>query len=251
MAKVKDEKTDAELLHGRREKLRQNFDKLGLQSFHDSHVLEYALGFCVPRVDTHPTAHRLLETFGSLANVVDAHPSKLEKVPGMGKNSAYLIAFLRQFVTYYMGSKTKQDRISTSADAIEHLREFMKTLGVEEFVLMALNKNGKVLLEKKVEGTLNRVNIDLRDVMDMVLRVKASAVVLAHNHPEDTPDPSDSDVLFTRAMVNLLTPLGIQLVDHLIFSRTDDVYSFRESKFLELFINEHKEFARNRNFAYT
>ena len=248
MAKVKDPKVDAQIHHGRREKLRESFEKHGLHTFNETQVIEYALGFCIPRVDTNPTAHRLMNAFGSLSNVVDAHPSKLKNVEGIGHNAAYFLSFLRQFVTFYMARKPATKKIQSNADAIEYLREVMKTYATEQFVLIALDKGGNILHEDQVKGTLSRVNIELRDVVDMILRTRATAVVLAHNHPDDSASPSDCDIMFTRCIVNMLTPLNIQLIDHLIFSKTDDVFSFRDQNYLELFAREHKKYFRSKDY---
>jgi len=248
MAKIKDPKIDAEIHHGRREKLRNSFEQHGLQTFNETQVIEYALGFCIPRVDTNPTAHRLIKTFGSLAAVFDAHPSKLEAVDGIGNKAAYFLSFLRQFVTYYTSAKRQSKTIRSSQDAKDHLQELMKTYENERFVLIALDKKGRILLQEQFQGTLSRVNVEPRDIVDMIFRVRASAVVLAHNHPEDGASPSDSDVMFTRCAVNILTPFNIQLVDHLIFSKTDEVYSFRSEGLIDLFVQEHKAYIKSRGF---
>lgn len=249
MSKVKDPQTDAELFHGRRAKQRENFEKSGLDGFHESHVLEFALGFCVPRIDTHPTAHRLLKTFGTLANVVNTHPKQLESVEGMGKQSAAFLNFLKHFVTFYMKSAHKLNKIQTSQDAIDHLREVMRTYSTEEFVMIILGLDGEILWQEQVRGTINKVNLEFRDIVETVVRFKsARAIIIAHNHPETSANPSESDTLFTRALVNTLMPLGIEMRDHLIFSKTGEVFSFRNSRLVEMFVNEHQKYSRSRDW---
>ena len=66
MAKIKDLETDKQIHHGRREKLRALFLKYGLESFNEVQVIEFALGLSIPRIDTNPAAHRLINKFGSL-----------------------------------------------------------------------------------------------------------------------------------------------------------------------------------------
>lgn len=250
MAKIKDDAVDKQIHHGRREKLRKSFLDFGLVSFNETQVLEYALGLAIPRLDTNPTAHRLINTFGSLNGVIDAHPDKLREVSGIGEQAAIFLNFLKQFVTYYQRkSRDRNAKINTPSQAINHLREVMKTYSTEQFVLLCLDKSGAIILEQTTSsGDLDKVDINLRQIIDIVLRVKTASVIVAHNHLGESPSPSDADIMLTRWLVNIFTPLGIQFVDHIIFAAGDAVYSFYEHKLLEVFKREHKSFALSRDF---
>ena len=63
-----------------RQRLRDRFLKEGLDNFDELYVLELLLFYCIPRVDTNPIAHRLLQHFGSLTAVLEANPEELEKI---------------------------------------------------------------------------------------------------------------------------------------------------------------------------
>ena len=73
---------------GHREKMRQRFLSGGLDHFADHEALELLLYYAIPRRDTNPIAHALLERFGSLSRVLEAAPEELEKVPGVGRRTA-------------------------------------------------------------------------------------------------------------------------------------------------------------------
>jgi DNA repair protein RadC len=250
MAKIIDPKTDSQIHHGRREKLRKSFLDFGLVSFNETQVLEYALGLAIPRLDTNPTAHRLMNTFGTLAGVIDAHPDKLREVSGIGEQAAIFLNFLKQFVTYYQRKCRAPDtRITTPAHAIEYLSQVMKTYSTEQFVLLCLDKNGSVILEQTTTSKeLDKVEINLREIVDIVLRVKTAAVIVAHNHLGENADPSDADIILTRYLVNIFTPLSIRVIDHIIFASSGATYSFHERKLLDVFKREHTSFATSRDF---
>ena len=76
---------------GHRQRKKERFLAEGLGGFADHEVLELLLYYAIPRRDTNETAHRLLERFGTLQNVLHAHPRELEKVPGVGPNAAVLL----------------------------------------------------------------------------------------------------------------------------------------------------------------
>jgi DNA repair protein RadC len=223
---------------------------LGLEVFSETQVLEYALGIAIPRVDTNPIAHRLVSTFGGLAGVIDAHPDKIQEVAGIGETASIFLNFLKQFITYYQNNaKGKRTKIRTPADAICYLREVMKTYSTEQFVLLCLDKSGAIILEQTTtSGDLDKVDINLRQIVDIALRVKTTSVIIAHNHLGENANPSDADIMLTRWLVNILTPLGVKVIDHIIFARAGAIYSFHEHKLLEIFKREHKSFSLSRDF---
>jgi len=250
MPKIKDTAVDKQIHHGRREKLRKSFLDFGLVSFNETQVLEYALGLAIPRLDTNPTAHRLINTFGSLNGVIDAHPDKLREISGIGEQAAIFLNFLKQFVTYYQRkARDERAKITTPAQAIEYLREVMKTYSTEQFVLLCLDKSGAIILEQTTtSGDLDKVDINLRQIVDIALRVKTASVIIAHNHLGENANPSDADIMLTRWLVNIFTPLSIKVIDHIIFSAKGSVYSFNEHKLIGIFAKEHKSFALSRDF---
>ena len=87
---------------GHRERLRRRFLQEGLDNFDELQVLELLLFYAIPRRDTNPIAHALLEQFGSLSGVLEAPVSALAQVPGMGENAATLIQLVTATSRYYM-----------------------------------------------------------------------------------------------------------------------------------------------------
>ena len=76
---------------GHRQRMRQRFEQQGDDGFHDHELLEMLLSCALPRVNTNPIAHELLQTFGSVTGVLDAPSAELMKVPGIGPNAAMLL----------------------------------------------------------------------------------------------------------------------------------------------------------------
>jgi len=242
MSKIQDLKTDEQIHRGRREKLRKRIADYGLATLNETEVLEYALGIAIPRMDTNPTAHRLITSFGSLDGVISAHPDKLKTVDGVGDQAAYFLYFLKQFVSYFMATEKHEKKIETPASACEYLREIMKTYPTEHFIVLCLDKSGAVMLRQVIRGNLDSVHVDLREIIEVILRVHTASVVFAHNHVDGNINPSDADMQMTRTLINTLIPLGVNLLDHIIFGDNKE-YSFARSGILEIFRREHRAFA--------
>ena len=79
---------------GHRKRLRQRFAQQGADGFQDHELLEYLLQFSLPRVDTNPLAHRLMDRFGSFSSVLDAPVESLLQVEGVGPGTAAFLSAL-------------------------------------------------------------------------------------------------------------------------------------------------------------
>ena len=79
---------------GHRQRKKEQFREHGLDAFADHEALELLLYYAIPRQDTNPIAHRLIERFGSLEGVFSAPAYELQKVEGVGENAATLIRLI-------------------------------------------------------------------------------------------------------------------------------------------------------------
>ena len=82
---------------GHRSRLRNRVKKYGLDSLNEHEVLELLLGYAIPRKDTNPLAHNLINYFGSFAKVIDADFYDLLKVKGVGEETALFVKVLSSF----------------------------------------------------------------------------------------------------------------------------------------------------------
>ena len=79
---------------GHREKMRRRFLETGLEGFADHEALELLLYYAIPRRDTNPIAHALMERYDSLSGVLNAPVEDLEKVEGIGESAAILLSLV-------------------------------------------------------------------------------------------------------------------------------------------------------------
>ena len=89
-----------------RSRLKTKVKNHGLECLAYHEVLELLLTYTIPRKDTNPTAHKLIEYFGSFSNVLDANYHDLLKVDGVGPESALFLNFLSQLMEMYNKTKT-------------------------------------------------------------------------------------------------------------------------------------------------
>lgn len=220
-----------ETIHnGHRQRLKNRFLEEGLEHFDEHQVLELLLFYCIPRQDTNPIAHALLEHFGSLTQVMEASPSELQKVKGMGEASAAFLSLLNSFCRYYQINRASSGVIlNTLEECGRHLMPFFYGRRNETVYLLCLDAKCKVLSCKEVgEGSVNSAAVPIRRIVEMALGANATSAILAHNHPSGIAVPSTEDQLTTKQLAVALAAVDITLVDHMVIA-DEEFVSMRQS----------------------
>lgn len=219
---------------GHRERLKERFRSEGLDGFTEVQVLELLLFYSVPRKDTNEIAHALLERFGTLAQVLDANPADLEKVPGMGSSSALFLKLLSAAGRRYQISRTESATILRTLEQCgAYLQPRFFGRKHEAVFLLCLDAKCKVLACKQVgEGSVNSAGVPIRRIVETALSANATMVVLAHNHPSGLALPSADDIQTTKRLAVALDTVEITLIDHLVFS-DDDYVSMAQSGYFK------------------
>ncbi len=199
-------------------------------SFPDHKLLELLLFYANPRSDTNPTAHALIEQFGSLAGVLDAAPEELRKVLGMGDHAVVLLKTMKELSRRYLTARTGMDDILQNTDDVFYLlRPHFFGARSERVCVVCLDGKGKNLGVRKIsEGSVNAAEVTTRKVMEAAMALNAEKVILAHNHPSGLALPSPEDKATTIHLARVLASVGITLADHVIFT-DDDMVSMKDS----------------------
>lgn len=222
MTKLKSEakSTNKGIHTGHRKRVKERFKQGGIEAFQKHEVLEFLLFFGIPYKDTNEIAHNLINKFGSFANVFDAPIESILEVTGMTENAAILIKMLPAVARLYRHDKiAERHDISNYAKCCEFLSNLLYDSTKEEFYLMSLDSDNKLInCSKLATGTVNRVTINVRDVLQQALCDRAVNVVIAHNHPSHIPFPSSDDYRTTKTIVVSLSYVDINVYDHIIIS---------------------------------
>ncbi len=215
---------------GHRKRLRERFENSGLEAFHDHEVLELLLTYAIPRRDVKPLAKELLSRFGSLAAVLDAPLPELKLVSGVGDHAAVLLALTPRLLKRYQQDRWR-DRPSfhSTPEVVAFLQSRLAGETHELFCLLALNsQNALIAMEPVQHGTVNKTVVFPRLVVETALKHRATAVILAHNHPSGEPKPSSADRQLTQRLRKTLHDLDITVHDHIIIAGSA-YYSFAEN----------------------
>jgi DNA repair protein RadC len=207
--------------HGHRERLRERFYGAGPEALSDYELLEMALFPALPRRDTKPLAKALLKEFGSFAEVVHAPVARLREVDGIGEASINQIKLLAAAASRVAKGEIKRKlALSSWNDVIDYCRSGMAFADKEQFRLLFLDKRNQLIADEiQQTGTVDHTPVYPREVIKRALELSATALVLVHNHPSGDPTPSQADIQMTKAIVQIATPLGISVHDHIIVGK--------------------------------
>lgn len=126
-----------------------------------------------------------------------------------------------------------EKQLSNPSKVVEWLRFNVGYSDQEEFFAVYLNGRGSIIkAEVMYKGSKNSSTVGIDEILRKAIILKASALVVAHNHPSDNVEPSDSDIELTNKLYRASKLVGIPLLDHLIIGKSGH-FSFKNNSMLE------------------
>ena len=217
-----------------RQRVKQRFLGEGMDHFDEIHALELLLFYAIPQGDVNPLAHRLLDHFGNLHQVLEAPPEQLVAVPGVREHTAVLLGLVKGISQKYLiDYKDKPIQLMTGQECGQYLLDRFVGRRDETVMLLCLDAKRSPLACRIIsEGSVNTAEVSVRKVVEAALAVNATTVMLAHNHPSGIALPSMEDIVTTRRVGMALDGVGILLEDHIVVAGRDYV-SLRDSGYYD------------------
>ncbi|MEL7235562.1 MAG: DNA repair protein RadC, partial [Chloroflexota bacterium] len=167
-------------------------------------------------------AERILSHFGGLHGLAKTHPAQLMKIHGLGEAKVTQIAAAVEIGNRLAATMPAERTAIRSAKDAARLVMDMRYLSQEHVRLILLDSNSRVIAMPTVYiGTLNASVLRISEIFREAITRNSPAIILIHNHPDGSPDPSPEDIDLTRSVVNAGALLDIHVVDHLIIGDRD------------------------------
>jgi len=221
--------TEAHSPEGHYRRLRERFLANGLDGFLDYEVIELLLKLADPRPDHKPTAKALMARFGSLGGVLDAPPSLLKTVKGVGDKNIFGLRLVQAVARRYLKEEViGKDYVQSAEQVLTYLTHHLKNCNREQFLIILLNgRNQLIDLVTLFEGSLTTSAVYPREVIKLILERDAAAVIFVHNHPSGNLTPSRDDHRITKRLKQACQSIDVQVHDHLIIGG-NDYFSFAD-----------------------
>jgi DNA repair protein RadC len=207
--------------HGHRERLRERFRDAGPDALSDYELLEMVLFRALPRRDVKPLAKSLIGRFGSFAEVVHAPDARLREISGLGESAIIELKLIAASASRVAKGQLKQRTVLSSwAAVIDYCRTSMAFADKEQFRILFLDKRNQLIADELQQvGTVDHTPVYPREVVKRALELSATSIIMVHNHPSGDPTPSQADIQMTKSIIDISSPLGISVHDHIIVGK--------------------------------
>jgi DNA repair protein RadC len=162
-------------------------------------------------------AEELLARSGGLKALLLKEPLELSVQAGLGPARTAQVLAALELGRRALRSTERRPRLRHPREIHKYLSPILSALRREVFHVLCFNPRNVLLADVRVAvGSMDTCPVDPREVYAAALAVRASAIVLAHNHPSGDPEPSVQDLALTMQLVDAGRVLGIKVLDHII-----------------------------------
>jgi len=210
---------------------REKYLSLGFSSLSDAELIAILLRSGTKNESAVDVARNLMAGCQNNLNCLSEMPiNKLLKINGIGKVKAITL-----LVAFELGKRCRvatveqKRKIDTTSDLVELMQTKNARLSYEEFWVLFLNQGSFVLgVGNFGKGGITSTSVDIRLILLKALELKATGLIMCHNHPSGDLTPSKIDIALTTQMRDAALLLSIQLLDHVILCN-ENYYSFAEN----------------------
>jgi DNA repair protein RadC len=166
-------------------------------------------------------AEQLARQYPSLTSLAHASFDELREVPGIGPSKAAAIRSAFQLARRLAWEAYQDEALLDTPERVANLlREELRLEPVERMHVLLLNTRRRLIASYALsQGTLDTLLVHPREVFHFAIAKRASAILLAHNHPSGDPTPSEADIRVTRELIRAGQLLKIEVLDHVILGR--------------------------------
>lgn len=209
---------------------REKMMNKGEQSLSDAELLAILIGSGNKDESAVELMKRVLSACDNNLNTLAKWQQKdYQQFKGIGQAKSITI-----MAALELGRRRKQQevrqkiQIKNSKDVYELYHSVMCDLSKEEFWVLLLNNNSRIIGNIKINsGGVDNVYIDVREVLREALLQRATRIVIVHNHPSGNTQPSKADIEITKKIAQSTDIMNIKLLDHIIVCE-DKYYSFAD-----------------------
>jgi len=202
--------------------LRERSLRYGVAALSDQDLVALVLSTGQSGSSVRDIAHRLLASAPGLTGIARMGTANLAGEYGIGPAKAARLAAALELGQRVFREAIEEPRLILTSvdDVLRWARPRLGPLEHEEVWLLCLDgQNGLKAARRVAQGGLHGCALTPRDVLRPAVRAATSAIILLHNHPSGSPDPSPEDIEMTRQLALASQMLGITLVDHVVVAR--------------------------------
>jgi len=211
------------------ERPRERLLKKGASSLTDAELLAIFLRVGLPGKSAVELARDLITHFGGLKLLLQANQDAFCAFPGMGAAKYAQLQAALEISARFFRDGLRETPVIENPDACKRfVRHALAHRQTETFGCLYLDTRHHIIAFKELfSGTIDSASVYPREVVRSVIEHKAAAVIICHNHPSGSIEPSQADIHITQRLQKALELIDVRILDHLIVAH-DQVTSFAE-----------------------
>lgn len=200
------------------ERPREKMLMRGASALSDAELLAIFLRTGVKGKSAVDLSRELLTEFGNLRCLLEADQQTFCSAHGLGQAKYLLLqATLEMSRRYLAETMSREDVLTNPASTSNYLLAKMRDYRREVFACVFLDTRNRVITyEELFLGTINSATVHAREVVQHALKLNASAIILAHNHPSGIAEPSQADRDLTMQLQKALSLIDVRVLDHIV-----------------------------------
>ncbi|GGC73208.1 RadC family protein [Undibacterium terreum] len=208
---------------------RERLIKNGAQALSDAELLAVFLRVGVKGKSAVDLGRDMISRFGSLSGLFSAGIKDFSAMHGLGDAKYAQMQAVLELAKRAISEELQSNTSLSSPQAVKNYLQLMiGNKPHESFAVLFLDiKNRLIASEELFRGTLSHASVYPREVVKAALQHNAAAIILAHNHPSGSCEPSNADLSLTQTLKQALSLVDVRVLDHFIVANPN-VYSFAE-----------------------
>ena len=209
------------------ERPREKLQEKGAAALSDTELMAILLGSGTSKYEVMALSEKVIKIIDEKG--IRLSVDDLVKIEGIGIAKATALSAASEL--FRRRIKPEGLKIKSPLDVLPLIHHYSDRKQ-EHFLSLSVNGANEVLNVRVVTiGLVNQTQVHPREIFADVLTDRASSLIIAHNHPSGSLQPSNDDMDITRRIADAARVLGIRLLDHIIFSK-NGYYSFQENNHL-------------------
>ncbi|MFZ6642829.1 RadC family protein [Undibacterium sp. TC4M20W] len=208
---------------------RERLIKHGASALSDAELLAVFLRVGVKGKSAVDLGRDMIKHFGSLSGLFAANMKDFSSIHGLGAAKYAQLQAVLELAKRAISEELQENASLSSPQAVKNYLQLMiGNKPHESFAVLFLDiKNRLIKAEELFRGTLSHASVYPREVVKAALQHNAAAIILAHNHPSGSCEPSQADISLTQTLKQALALVDVRVLDHFIVANPN-VYSFAE-----------------------
>ena len=210
------------------ERPRERFKKYGVSSLSNEELLSILIRTGTDNKSVKELSMVVLKKI-NIHDFININFNTLKSIKGIGEVKAITILSAIEFGKRVLSKEDLIFQIKTGDDVYNLVKDEMENELQEKFLAIYLDPKKYVLMKKVIfVGTVNSSSVTPRDVFREAVKLNSASMILVHNHPAGSINPSYEDIYLTNEFIKLGKMMGILVIDHVIIGK-NNYYSMRES----------------------